>query len=238
MEWVEIKGFPDYFINKNCEVLSKKLKEEKILTPQTDKDEYIYYHLNGKKEKVHRLIAKTFIPNPDNKPQVNHINNDRKDNRIENLEWCTPKENTQHGVISGNINGEYNKKNIIIYDILENKKISTCKGYEFIADIFGISVLTLYDLGKGDKLLLNCFKLIVVDYDVSSDELFEYNFVKRKPRPRMKPIFLDGQYYYGIHEIREGKKYPTYSISKCLKENKNYKNKELRYVSIHEYITK
>ena len=71
-------------------------RNNKYLKPATDKYGYKYYviSINGKKKtlKAHRIVAMAFIPNPQNKPTVDHINGDRQDNRVENLRWATHKE--------------------------------------------------------------------------------------------------------------------------------------------------
>ena len=75
---------------------SVQLKKGKILTPQYTWNGYLRYDLSGKKRRAHRLVAQSFIPNPNNKEEVNHINSIRDDNRLENLEWNTHSENTIH----------------------------------------------------------------------------------------------------------------------------------------------
>jgi hypothetical protein len=70
----------------------------RIISPVSRKDEYLVVPL-GKRlpcKRVHQLIAEVFIPNPEKKQMINHINGNRKDNRIENLEWCTNQENQIH----------------------------------------------------------------------------------------------------------------------------------------------
>lgn len=69
---------------------------KKITPPKDGNYGYRKYHFNRKGIFAHRLIADVFIPNPDNKPFINHKDGDPQNNSVENLEWCTAKENTQH----------------------------------------------------------------------------------------------------------------------------------------------
>jgi hypothetical protein len=92
-EWGHIEGFAGYEISTSGRVKSKR----KILKPYKDGRGYLRVDLGrGNKRKVHRLVAQQFIENPENLPIVNHINGDRHNNHINNLEWVTGSGNLSH----------------------------------------------------------------------------------------------------------------------------------------------
>jgi hypothetical protein len=109
---VEIKGFKDYFIDKHGNVTSYKFpnghggtKKYRKLKLHTGKLGYVTFAakvkekdgtMKIKRSSVHRAVAVAFIPNPDSKRCVNHIDGDKSNNNVNNLEWCTHSENMKH----------------------------------------------------------------------------------------------------------------------------------------------
>jgi hypothetical protein len=112
---MEIVGFENYLIYEDGKVQNKKTK--RYLQERLDNNGYKKVNLckdgKGKTFRIHRLVALHYIPNPENKPQVDHINRDKTDNRIQNLRWVSPSENCQNtGIPITNTSGH---KNIYYY---------------------------------------------------------------------------------------------------------------------------
>ena len=91
---MEIVGFPNYVIYPDGRVYSKK---SNIFMTGTDNGKgYLQTAFSGKRKYIHRLVAEHYIPNPENKATVDHIDRDKNNNRVDNLRWATMKEQKQN----------------------------------------------------------------------------------------------------------------------------------------------
>ena len=108
---------------------------------------------NSKQYKVHRLVAQAFIPNPDNKPFINHIDGVRDNNCVTNLEWCTQSENLKHAYKIGNKIPTMhlkkdNPKAVRVKDIVTNKEY---KNVREAAEDLNIKPTTLRAMLRGEN---------------------------------------------------------------------------------------
>ena len=105
----EITNAQGWFISNKGQISNK---EGNIRIPKSHPKGYLQVSLNGKNYLVHRLVAEAFIPNPENKPQVDHIDGDKTNNKAENLRWTTPHENNSNPNTSKKNSANFKKGNI------------------------------------------------------------------------------------------------------------------------------
>lgn len=116
MKWKIIKDYENYEVSDSGLVRNRKTgRELKGLDNRGYLRVCLYKYDKQTFKSIHRLVAETFIPNPDKKPEVNHINEIKCDNRIENLEWMTSKENMNYGNRSKRQAVSKSKPIIVIY---------------------------------------------------------------------------------------------------------------------------
>ena len=139
LKWRDILGYENtYQISDNGEV--RNIKTKRILKKYLNK--YGYYQVtlckNNKARlfRVHRLVAMTFIPNKENKEQVNHIDGNKLNNKVDNLEWCSSSENIKHAFKNGLKYSLRGKNNILSKRTYQyDKEYNLLKVWDSIADI-------------------------------------------------------------------------------------------------------
>lgn len=102
-EFTVIREFPDYLINRKGDIISRRRKNPTVIVGKISNNGYRIVGLRdeiGKRHHVtvHRLVAITFLPNPDELPDVNHKDGNKLNNSVENLEWCSKSDNARHAI--------------------------------------------------------------------------------------------------------------------------------------------
>ena len=157
----EIEGFPCYAVSNFGNVYSNKKMsdgEYKILKPGISgrdyKRGYGYYFVNifdsnGKvrNRSIHRLVTTAFIPNPENKPWVNHKDCNKMNNHVSNLEWCTERENYDHAIKNGLfLSGENNPMATLTCEKVKEIRERYSRGntsYTIMGKEYGIAFQTI-----------------------------------------------------------------------------------------------
>ena len=153
--WKKCKINNSYMVSTDGMV--KRAETDRILKQKLDKDNYLSINMsmggrgNTKQVFVHRLVAEAFIPNPENKPLVKHIDGNPINNCVENLKWVTPKENVAHSIEIGLKNNDHGS--LSCNSKLSPNEISYCRkmyqprsklyGCRALAKRFGVSKSTM-----------------------------------------------------------------------------------------------
>lgn len=178
-----IKGLERYVKNG----VGYRVVREKILSKHSNPNGYHYTSLGGKKQRlVHILVAMAFIPNPDNKKTVNHINGIKTDNRVENLEWVTYRENQRHALTNG-LAAVLPKKTIKRIIELLRQRVP----HRQIAMITGVSVPSVRGILHGRYRF----------YDL------DFSGVKRITKSKYKGVDIDTDNKWRARVYKNGKRY-------------------------------
>lgn len=153
-----VPGYPKYLATKDGRVYTTRLREG-WLKPSADKNGYVRYSVtldNGKSRGIyaHQIVASTYLPNPDKKKYVNHLDHDKSNNTVENLAWCTHLENIRHDWAMGKRTIKYGEESYnpktTAKDVRKMRELYA-KGEKqtALAEMFGISQPAVSQIMRG-----------------------------------------------------------------------------------------
>lgn len=158
--WRDIEGYEGlYQISNKGRVKSLKCGKERILRPLINTSGYYSIILCNdgvnKQFRIHRLVAQTFIPNLYNKPQVNHLDENKKNNCVDNLEWATAKENINHG--TRNERAGYSRSKPILQYLKSGEFIREWQSSAEVERVLGIHNTNIISCCKGKRKYAGSF---------------------------------------------------------------------------------
>lgn len=210
-KWKVVKNYSNYSCTKSGKI--KNNHTGRILNPKPAATGYLTLVLKNDNDKsihtgIHRLIAETWIDNPDNKPTVNHINSVRTDNRIENLEWATYSKQNLHKSIEQKGNIKLNSNcGIWMCDKITEEKIKFFRTIEDATDYLGRK--------HGCGNIVSCAKgriTHVYGYKWKYDDRKFHTKEKNKPGEKWK-CSQDTYYISNYGRLRNGNKYLSYHVN-------------------------
>ena len=138
----------DYTITRNGEIINNG--NGRKVKPQPNGKGYLRVSIGGKLKFVHRLVAEKYIPNPENKPQVNHKDGNKLNNSVDNLEWVTNMENRQHAVKNLlHLSGEKCPWSKLDWEKVDFIRSHTEYTQKQLAEMFGVSLYAVREVRQG-----------------------------------------------------------------------------------------
>lgn len=152
MQWKDTE-YPGYMVSDTGLILSLKNTESKVLKGRPHSHGYVAICVRhdgkSKYRLLHRLVATAFIPNPDNKMEVNHKDGDKKNNNASNLEWATHSENGVHAYKTGLRVSALGNRKLSDKDVAEIKALLKAEKKKIIASMYGVGFTAIHNIARG-----------------------------------------------------------------------------------------